>query len=638
MGSPAVAAQWNHTTIKHARPGEARRRETTVYCMPAVIALTSALIGHGSALQNGARPRDAWSFRTPPFVIGAWWGPASTDAAMRQYRDAGFNVVMGGRYMQGDSYGSPDRVKIELDLARRHRLTMMLDTYTKNDRPWGGIRGETDQHPSHHPASLAELKWLVERYGRHPALGGFMVGDDQGAVSPRASACTAYLHSLRAPHLVPWLCGWIPPAELAKNGNPFCDPQIYPTLYEWGLSAEELARRYCLAFNGYSQQCRAAGVVFWPMINTTLDSEARPKADMFIACPSDSLVRFPAYAALAYGAEGLWYFTYSGGGIVHVSSPATPTEAAAAATPLYEVVRRANRRIAAWGPMVVGRDWPGVFGTAFRSTLAAWPFPADLAAAPHPDGLALPGPGKLVASAEDGLIMGVLTSPGRSPLVMVVDCRTSKGFGDLPNRRARITFDRRVTGVTLIEPGSRRVVRGPVVQLDLEPGGGQMLELRGSGLDALTTPEAIADLPAAAAAPETAVPDTALSSIRRALLRLEVYGADSRPEFDGREITVNGEPGGAVPGGGGDLWSPCVIELPAGAVAAIRRDNTICITTVKPDAWKFRSVQLAVQMADGRWAKTSTDPRAQSSRAWAYSEGVSWGADGRAAPIRLALP
>jgi len=182
---------------------------------------------------------DRWQFRYPGFVIGAWWGPDATDAELRLYHEAGFNVVMAGRYMQLDDYADPEKGVRELDLARKHRLWVMFDTYTKNDRPWGGKRSEEPyEHPLHHPASLLELQWLYERLGKHPALLGFMIGDDQGEVTPRAAQCTRFLFEQPKPHLIPWLCGWIPPENLARHNNPIANPQIYPTLYEWQLSAE----------------------------------------------------------------------------------------------------------------------------------------------------------------------------------------------------------------------------------------------------------------------------------------------------------------------------------------------------------------------------------------------------------------
>ncbi|MEJ5251584.1 MAG: hypothetical protein HPY54_06365 [Chthonomonadetes bacterium] len=409
------------------------------------------------------RPIDVWQFRYRGFVIGAWWGPAASDPALRLYREAGFNVVMAGRYMQMDGYGDADRGMRELDMAHRHRLWVMFDTYTMNDRPWGGRRWEEPyDHPTHHPASLAELQWLYERIGRHPALLGFMIGDDQGEVSPRAQACTRFLFEQGKPHLMPWLCGWIPPENLARHNNPICNPQIYPTLYERQLPAEQLALRYVSAYASYSRQCRQYGVLFCPMFNATFPPSER----------TDSLVRFPAYLALAYGAKGIWYFTYSmdnDTAIQRYGHYQTLEEAKRSLTPLYPVVKEINGRIALWGEKVLGHECARVYCTAFQREQ----IPAD-----NPP-FVRPAEGETVQAMHDDLLAGVLEQKGKPPLVMALDCRASKGWNDLPPREVEIRFAREVTQILVYEGRQPRTLRGNVARLTLQAGGGQLLELRG---------------------------------------------------------------------------------------------------------------------------------------------------------------
>ena len=110
-----------------------------------------------------------WNFRYRAFPIGAFNGPAATDAEYRVYKDCGFNVVITPRYSH---YGGYDKVAEALDLAHKHGLAAVLETYTHHTRPWGGKAGKWYRHRSHHPATLPELKWIHERYGKHPALIG----------------------------------------------------------------------------------------------------------------------------------------------------------------------------------------------------------------------------------------------------------------------------------------------------------------------------------------------------------------------------------------------------------------------------------------------------------------------------------
>lgn len=415
------------------------------------------------AQQNPTSPRvrDKWDFRYKGFVIGAWWGPSAKEAELKLYKEAGFNVVMIGRYMQLGDYADIEECLKELDLAKKFGLWVMFDTYTKNEHPWGGKAWqEPYDHPFHHPSNLEELMWLYQKIGKHPALLGFMIGDDQGEVTTRTDACTNFLLRQPKPHLIPWLCGWIPPKNLAEHNNPVANPQIYPTLYEWGLPADMLAIRYISAYASWARECRKYGVIFWPMFNV-----APPPGTDYL--PSDSLTRFPAYLALAFGAEGIWYFLYNGGGIQRYGEYSSEEEVRNALTPLYRVVKKVNNRIASWGYEVMDRDCPAVFSTAFPEREEIEKI----------EGLRKPGKGEIIERMDENLIAGVLTKEGKNPLVMIVDCRVSKNWCDIPPRDVTILFSPQVKKVGILEGKRVQIVEGNEVSLRLEAGGGQMLEI-----------------------------------------------------------------------------------------------------------------------------------------------------------------
>ncbi|MBI3920586.1 MAG: hypothetical protein HY318_04125, partial [Armatimonadetes bacterium] len=485
------------------------------------------------------RPRDNWDFKFKDFVIGAWWGPGPTEPEVKLYRECGFNVVMCGRYMQLNDYCDADKGIKELDLARKYGLGVVFDTYTKNDKPWGGKAGPYEPHPVHHPSSLIELQWLHEKIGRHPALIGYMVGDDQGSVGERSNDCTKFLFSLSKPHLMPWLCGWISPANLAEHNNPIVNPQIYPTLYQWGLPAEELARQYAATYASFSRQCRDLGVLFWPMFNAAPPNEREQV--------SDTLLRFPAYAALAYGAEGMWYFCYNGGSLQREGKYQTEEEVRKALTSLYPIAKKINHRIAAWGPKVLGRTSTGLFGTAFGAKEPAWPFPEDTAGLQSAEALVRPEKGKLVETMSDDLLVGLLTKPGRAPMAMVVDCRASKKSGDLQPRQVVLKFSPAVTQIKVLEGKTSKAKPGRQVRLTLEAGDGQMLELVGKDLESLCSAEAIYAPPPI---PVSVLPRTPtekdLAGIKAAKLRIDLFGSDG-PPFEKKYLYLNGQNLARVP-------------------------------------------------------------------------------------------
>ncbi|MBM3495137.1 MAG: hypothetical protein FJX72_12580 [Armatimonadetes bacterium] len=578
--------------------------------------------------------RDRWRFKFNRFLIGAWWGPDATDAEMKSYREAGFNVVMAGRYMQMDSYGNPAHAVRELDLAAKHGMGVMFDTYTKNDRPWGGKADPYEPHPNHHPATLTELKWLYERIGRHRALVGFMIGDDQGSVVARSKACTDFLFE-RRPHLMPWLCGWIDPTNLSANNNPIANPQIYPTLYEWALPAEDLAQRYCAAYASYSRRCRENGVVFWPMFNVQGSFEKQDR-DMDGCIPTDSLLRLPAYAALAYGAEGIWYFCYNAGSLQHLGPHDTDEKARKARTALWPVAQRINRRIASWGPLVMGRTCAGVFGTAFRPK-SMWPFPEEAPAYGVAEDLAEPGDGKLIEAMDGDLLVGMLTKPGKRALAMVVDCRAAKTLGTLPEREVTIRFAPCVARVGVIEGGKATLSPGPAVRLKLEAGGGQLVELAGRGIETLARREAIyTKRPPAGTVTVRPLAIEDLRGAVAAVLRVDVFGSNSGPYAE-KWVVLNGEKIGRAPTTNRDDWVLTTIELTREQIGLLRAENEIVITNEGGDAWKFRNLCLAVRRADGTWCRSETARTVHSSANWAHSEGEPFLPDGRSKPIPIRL-
>lgn len=411
----------------------------------ALVALVWSAAAHAGPAPD---PLAGWRFRLRSFVIGAWLGPDGTDAELRLYKECGFNVVMVGRYMAHGQYALPDRIARELDLVRRHRLYAMLDTYTQNDKPWGGVVPPAPG--THHPSSLEELRWIHARFGRHPALAGYLIGDDQGTMSPQLVACTQFLRE-NAPHLIPWVCGWVPAAELARYGNPYANWQIYPTLYNTNEPAEVQARLYCEAYDRLRRDCLAHGVLPWPMFNAS-------GADV-----SDSLLRFPIYAGLAYGAQGLWYFCYRGSLTNGVEGKPGHTSYAAAKAdvkPNWYVAQAANRRVAAYGPHLLGAVSQALFNTG-------WQVPGTL----------VPGPDRLVTEMSDDLLAGVLIKPRRLPMVLVVDKRVSKTPGATPPREVEVAFAPAVGRVRVLDARASRTVRGNRVRLTLSGGEGMLLLL-----------------------------------------------------------------------------------------------------------------------------------------------------------------
>ena len=430
-----------------------------------MVAAFTAAAGTAAAAEGDLSPRDGWDFAFKDFVIAAWNPPADTDAEYAYYKKAGFNIVMSVRYKLPDN---------ALALAQKHGLKLLVDTYTPNDKPWGGTASKYTPHPTHHPATLPELKWLFERYGKHPALAGFLLGDDYGYLPTELVETTKFLRE-HAPHLFPWVCqNVMSGAGLAKAGNPIMDPQIYPTLYQRDLPVSEQCRLLCEQLQQLRALCAKHDLIPWPMVNVH-------------GVHSDSMNRFQVYASLAYGAQGIWYFTYSfvmSGDMLSLQDGtgyATEDDVKAHLTPTWRIIADINRRVAAWGPQLLGRVPQGVYHTG------PWPDPLKedktLGGEQRRHALSLaqgserPAKGKLVERMSDELLVGIIAKPDDAPLAMVVDKRVDSMPDALAPREIEVQFADCVVSIEVLEGRNSAPIAGNRLSLSLPAGGGQLVRL-----------------------------------------------------------------------------------------------------------------------------------------------------------------
>ncbi len=315
---------------------------------------------------------DGWNFKFTNFVIGGFASTASSsDATVAAYSQAGFNTIMVGRYMYppGDvDYSFPSDVEAQMDLALKYGLGAIIDGFTRDINPWGGqdfTLSNGDPTGSQHPISFDEFKWLQADLGSHPALVGYFLRDDVAGVDEEwmglpgsdtnMSLIADYMRT-NCPQLFPWI-SWV--QALPASGSilyqmriPTSSDETYPyggdSLTCGGSKkADYVASYYCQKYFGDSRALQMYGCPYWPM---------------FSLLDSDSLLRFPAYAAVAYGAKGIWYYTYvSGGGSYWLQNggpwldadEVTSNEVTTNLTEVYPVAQVVNNQIASWSPWVL---------------------------------------------------------------------------------------------------------------------------------------------------------------------------------------------------------------------------------------------------------------------------------------------
>ena len=388
-------------------------------------------------------------FTVKEFVIGAWWGPDPSEANYRAYKDAGFNVLMNYRNRanpkNGEDYQVPDE---EVRLAEKLGLWLMLDTYMRNDTPWGGIEADPPvSHPNHHSARPAQLAWLLARYGKSPRLAGILLGDNCGLHGFMAENARSMAET--NPGLWPWLSTNPDVLSQANEPMPLLTTQNYPFLYQIGEPEPVKREAFCSRLEADRRNANALNMALWPFNNCS-------------GGVSPSQIRFQVYAQAAYGSQAIWYFHYNDG----VWDPLDEKPG-----PLYEAAKEANWYLRGVGDKLVGRRCLGAYHT---------PGP-NLA-----QGAIIPAEGKLIERMSDGLLAGLLALEDRyftgvPDLVLVVDKRTVTPNEEEPGpREVTVKFSPDVTSVTVYGtsgpekvklPGSRRL------DLTLKAGEGVLIGL-----------------------------------------------------------------------------------------------------------------------------------------------------------------
>lgn len=326
-----------------------------------------------------------------------------------------------------------------------------------------------------HVITLPEVQWLAPQLARLPGAAGLLVTDDGVGLARNELEEIAWMRE-HTPTLFPWVnsCGdateW-----LARAGTPFVLPEQYTDTYgatptgNGTALARRLAAAQLFGFDVWGSRARRFGLMHWPMIGDV--SPGSPGQ-----LNSSSMLRFQAYAAVAFGAKGL--FWYSWGQAMWQFEPHPPGP-----TPIYPVVAEINARLGRgqWSAAILQHDWQAVFATGWwaeqqqqqmrtmqdMGTPSCTPSLPEFALQPH-----APVAGRLVEAMSDELLIGVLTNSASrtitagfvnqstsppSTLLVVVDMRVSSGYDAPPARDVIIQLSAAATSPmrpTILPPGT----------------------------------------------------------------------------------------------------------------------------------------------------------------------------------------
>lgn len=260
------------------------------------------------------------------FPIIAWYGVPADHTNLTRYRelrDCGFTHNFTEHYANADSMASA------LDIARQCGLKLIINTPNLRDEP----------------------EQIAERFKNHPAIAGYYVRDEPsmrdfkhlGEITSRIqnvdSTHFCYINLLPS-HAPEGMLGTTDYRQYVHSFDSITGVQLltydhYPILEdEKGLT---LRPEYFHNIEMFSDEARKAGKPFWAFALTTAHGPY-PVPDM-------AQLRLQVFTDLAYGAQGIQYFTYWDPKVDEVDFHHAPIDRNNRRTDVWDKVKAMNSEI-----------------------------------------------------------------------------------------------------------------------------------------------------------------------------------------------------------------------------------------------------------------------------------------------------
>ena len=307
------------------------------------------------------------------FPIGFWnYVPiAMQDAsAVKDWSDAGMTLTMGPEFGRGDE----EAMLRILDAADRAGIRVILchaDSYASALREKGEERYRT------------ELDRAMKPFRGHPAVYGFVVGDEPGIAEFDSFCRATRIQKELAPewvpfgNLLPWYWGmeervgfktWPEylGAYVAESGSPLLCYDYYAHLRDctWNPGHQKDGINcYFHNLREFGEASRRHGIPFW----TTVAAQG----DVDVRVPTEDDFRWQLNAAVAHGAQGvLYYFLYMRK--PHRACRVSPIDEHGERTETFARMSRVNRTFLKWQAPVV-QNLSFVRASHLNEVYGGWP-------------------------------------------------------------------------------------------------------------------------------------------------------------------------------------------------------------------------------------------------------------------------
>ena len=323
----------------------------------------------------------------------------------------------------------------------------------------------------------------IDNFRCHGRMGGLILARNASDTTAVAHAAKTLRTVARGPWLLPFAAArsGAEAVALGDAGVPLAMPSVQPL---GGGTATDVAtaitKDYAVMFKMLGADWR--GTLGGNNLTTWKSHGKMVFVASLDACSyeSDSLLRFQAFGALAFGARGIWW--------------RGARECAGLGTAKFGLLKSINSRIKGWGDVFVpsASPYPGPSGYNVTRlwTGDGWPLPPG-------SGVSKPTATSLVESMDADLLVAELGSQGHyaTPLIYVVNRAVSLERGGAPVRHIRV----RLRGVAASQPlegdctaGACQCGAGIVgrdIVLDLPGGSGQLVALSMLNTTLLDPPE-----------------------------------------------------------------------------------------------------------------------------------------------------
>jgi hypothetical protein len=272
----------------------------------------------------------------PAFPIGFWnYAPVEIfdEAKIQEWADAGVTLTMSPEYSP-----TPENIahmKQILDWSQARNIKLII--CDPRVRAGGGLRDDY----------AAQAALVTKDFGAHPAVFGFHILDEPGVADFEGTCKAVRLAKDAAPTLHPFvnLLPWYPGVGtrvgyhdwgtylddyLKKSEADFlcydCYSQMNPDKTGWPMYFKNLTE--------YGGAARRGGVPFWTTILSVAYEHCPP--------PTEDDIRWQFNTAVAYGAQGIFYYVF------YMRAPSgnyrmAPIDEFWDRTPVFDALKRTNK-------------------------------------------------------------------------------------------------------------------------------------------------------------------------------------------------------------------------------------------------------------------------------------------------------